>query len=135
MAAWKQGGVGFGIAGAVVTLWMTFAPCFLWIFAGAPWIARLTSMPRLAGALSAITAAVVGVIANLSVWFAAHVFFTQVGWFDAGPLHLIAPDWSSIQPAAVAIAALSGWLLLMRHMNLILVLGIAAFAGAAFSLI
>jgi chromate transporter len=135
MAAWKQAGVLYGIAGAVVTLWMTFAPCFLWIFAGAPWIARLTAMPRLAGALLAITAAVVGVIANLSIWFAAHVFFAQVGWWDAGPLHLIAPDWATIQPAAVAIAMLSGWLLLFRHMNLILVLAIAAAAGAALSLL
>jgi chromate transporter len=135
MAAWKQAGILYGIAGAVVTLWMTFAPCFLWIFAGAPWIARLTSMPRLAGALSAITAAVVGVIANLSIWFAVHVFFTKVAWWDAGPLRLIAPDLSTIQPAAVAIAVLSGWLLLFRHMNLILVLAIAAAAGAALSLL
>jgi chromate transporter len=131
MAAAQKGGVFYGIAGAVVTLWMTFTPCFLWIFAGAPWIARLTSMPRLAGALSAITAAVVGVIANLSVWFAAQVFFGRLDWWTTGPLHLIAPDWATIQPTAIAIALLSGWLLLMRHVNLIIVLGIAAFAGAA----
>jgi chromate transporter len=135
MAAWQKGGVLYGIAGAVVTLWMTFTPCFLWIFAGAPWIARLTAMPRLAGALSAITAAVVGVIANLSLWFAAHVFFTRVNWWNMGPLHLIAPDWATIQPAAIAIALLSGWLLLLRHVNLIVVLAIAAVAGAAFTLI
>jgi chromate transporter len=131
MAAWQKGGVLYGIAGAVVTLWMTFTPCFLWIFAGAPWIARLTAMPRLAGALGAITAAVVGVIANLSVWFAAHVFFAKVGWWTAGPLHLIAPDLATIQPAAIAIALLSGWLLLLRHVNLMIVLAIAAAAGAA----
>jgi chromate transporter len=135
MAAWQKGGVRYGIAGAVVTLWMTFTPCFLWIFAGAPWIARLTAMPRLSGALSAITAAVVGVIANLSLWFAAHVFFGHVGWWNMGPLHLIAPDWATIQPTAVAIAVLSGWLLLLRHINLIVVLALAAAAGAAFSLI
>lgn len=130
MAAFKQGGVWFGIAGAVVTLWMTFAPCFLWIFAGAPWIARLTSMPRLAGALAAITAAVVGVIANLSLWFAAHVFFSTVNTLRAGPLTMILPDPGSLQWPAVLIAGLAGWLLLGRHWNLILVLVLSAVAGA-----
>jgi chromate transporter len=130
MAAFKQGGVWFGIAGAVVTLWMTFAPCFLWIFAGAPWIARLTSMPRLAGALAAITAAVVGVIANLSLWFAAHVFFAAVDTLRAGPLTMIVPDPGSLQWPAVLIAVMAGWLLLGRHWNLILVLVLSAVAGA-----
>jgi chromate transporter len=61
------------------------------------------------------------------------VFFGRVDWWTAGPLHLIAPDPATIQPTALAIALLSGWLLLMRHVNLIIVLGIAAFAGAALS--
>jgi chromate transporter len=135
VAAAKEGGIGFGIAGALVTLWMTFAPCFLWIFAGAPWIARLTAMPRLAGALAAITAAVVGVIANLSLWFAAHVFFGAVGTLRAGPLTMILPDPGSLQWPAVAIAALAGWLLLGRHWNLIWVLQLSAAAGAATLLI
>jgi chromate transporter len=129
LAAFKQGGIWYGIAGAVVTLWMTFAPCFLWIFAGAPWLARLTAMPRLAGALSAITAAVVGVIANLSLWFAAHVFFARVTTLDAGPLRMILPDPTTLHLPAVIIAVLAGWLLLFRHWNLIAVLGIAAAAG------
>ena len=64
-----------GIAGAAVTLWMTFAPCFLWIFAGAPYIEAIGKRPRLSGALAAITAAVVGVILNLSLWFGLHVLF------------------------------------------------------------
>jgi chromate transporter len=129
MAAFKQGGIWFGIAGAVVTLWMTFAPCFLWIFAGAPWLARITAMPRLTGALSAITAAVVGVIANLSLWFAAHVFFARVTTLDAGPLHMILPDPATLHLPAVVIAVLAGWLLLFRHWNLIAVLAVAAAAG------
>ena len=82
MAAFRQGGVGYGIAGALVALWMTFIPCFLWVFAGAPHIHRLAALPRLSAALAAITAAVVGVIANLSIWFAAHVAFARVGAFD-----------------------------------------------------
>ena len=64
-----------GVLGALVTLWATFAPCFLWIFAGAPYIERLNAEPRLKSALAAVTAAVVGVILNLTVWFALHVLF------------------------------------------------------------
>lgn len=64
-----------GVLGAAMTLWVTFAPCFLWIFAGAPFIERLETEPKLQGALAAITAAVVGVIANLTLWFALHVLF------------------------------------------------------------
>jgi chromate transporter len=129
LAAFKAAGLWAGIAGAITALWMTFAPCFLWIFAGAPWIARLTAMPRLSGALSAITAAVVGVIANLSLWFAAHVFFGQISRLTAGPIDMILPQLSSLNPIAIIIAALAGWLLLWRHWNLIAVLVISALAG------
>ena len=92
VAAYQKYGMAAGIFAAAIALWMTFAPCFLWIFAGAPWIARLTAAPRLSGALQAITAAVVGVIANLSLWFAAHVFFRTVNRIDSPPFHLILPD-------------------------------------------
>ena len=81
MAAYQQGGQSAwmaGVAGALVALWATFAPCFLWIFAGAPYIDWINAQPRLRGALSAITAAVVGVILNLALWFALHVFFASV---------------------------------------------------------
>jgi chromate transporter len=101
------GGFPLAFAAAAVTLWVTFVPCFLWIFAGAPWIARLTAMPRLGAALRAITAAVVGVILNLSLWFASHVFFSDVGMFEAGPVALIIPDPATIQvlPTLIAVAA------------------------------
>ena len=105
---------------------MTFAPCFLWIFAGAPWIARLTSAPRLSGALSAIMAAVVGVIANLSLWFALHVLFGRVDDVTHGPLHLILPDLATIRPGALILGLLAGWLLLIRHWPLVAVLGLSA---------
>jgi chromate transporter len=130
LAAQREGGAGLGLAGAAVALWMTFAPCFLWIFAGAPWVARLTHAPRLAGALAAITAAVVGVIANLSVWFAAHVLFASVGTLELGPLALLAPDWGSIRPLAAAIGLVAGWALLLRHIPIIPVLAGAAAASA-----
>ena len=129
LAAFRQGGWAQGIAGAVVTLWMTFAPCFLFIFAGAPWIARITAAPRLAGALAGIMAAVVGVIGHLSVWFAAHVFFAEVGQLQAFPIAVIAPDPASLDPVAVGLAVLAGWLLLVRHLPLPLVLLVAALAS------
>ena len=130
LAAHRQGGIGLGLAGAAITLWMTFAPCFLWIFAGAPWIARLTAAPRLAAALKAITAAVVGVIANLSAWFAAHVLFAEVGRFSAGPLTVIVPHPASLQPFAALLALFAAWALLRRHWPLPLVLALAAIASA-----
>ena len=131
MAAYRQGGWTHGIAAAAITLWMTFAPCFLWIFAGAPWIARLTAAPRLSGALLAITAAVVGVIANLSVWFALHVLFGSIATVQLGPLRLLSPDWASLHPVALVIGLAAAWALLLRHWSLLLVLGLAALASGA----
>jgi chromate transporter len=129
LAGHRQGGWTMGVAAAAVTLWATFVPSFMMIFAGAPWIARITAEPRLAGALSGIMAAVVGVIANLSVWFAAHVFFGTVGRTTFGPLDLLTPDPVSFRPAMAALALVAGWLLLRRHIPLPLVLGLAALGG------
>ena len=81
-----------GLAGALVTLWFTFVPCFLWIFAGAPYVETVRSMRWLASALAAVTAAVVGIIANLALWFALHVLFGDVGEMAVGPLALPVPD-------------------------------------------
>ncbi len=134
LAAFQQGGLALGIAGGLVTLWMTFAPCFLWIFAGAPWLDHLTRRPALQGALAGITAAVVGVIANLSLWFAAHVIFTDVPVVTLGPISMIAPVWSSVQPVAVLLGLGAGFLILSRHWPLPLVLGLSAFASWAISL-
>src|SRR5205085_11125976 len=84
--------------GAFVTTWATFTPCFLWIFLGAPYIERLRGNLRLSSALSAITAAVVGVILNLAVWFALHVFFPQNGI-----------DWFAIVLSAIAFVGILRW--------------------------
>jgi len=130
MAGFGAGGAALGVAGAVVAVWMTFAPCFLWIFAAAPWLERITGTPRLAAALSAITAAVVGVIASLSVWFAAHVAFDEVGRVGA----LIVPDPASLNPLAIVQAAVAGVLLLRWHWPLPLVLGLAALVSGGLSL-
>lgn len=122
LAGFASGGWWLGLMAAIVTLWVTFTPCFLWIFAGAPYIDWIGTQPRLRGALTAITAAVVGVILNLSIWFALHVFFDTVTHIQRGPLTLWQPDIASINPTVAALAVLSGYLLLMRHWNVVWVL-------------
>ncbi len=133
MAAYKNGGPLMGVAAALITLWVTFIPSFLFIFTGAPYIARLTGQPRLSGALAAITASVVGVIANLSLWFALHVLFGKIGLLGWGPLHLLWPEVTSLRPAALIIGLVAGWALLIRHMPLSWVLAGAALAGVVAS--
>lgn len=118
MAGYAQGGVGTAIVAGALTLWVTFVPCFIWIFAGAPLIDWLEGRPKLNGALAAITAAVVGVIANLTVWFALHVFFARITDLRYGPVHTIWPDLTSFQVLPLALAALAGVLLLRRHWGL-----------------
>jgi chromate transporter len=135
LAAFREGGAALGLAGAAVTLWMTFAPCFLWIFAGAPWTLWIAARPRLAAVLSGVTAAVVGVILNLSLWFAAHVFFGRVGEASLGPLRLIAPDPASFDWRAGAIAILATILLFALHRGIVGTLALAAAAGLALSLL
>lgn len=126
VAAWRDGGIMLGLAGAAVSLWATFAPCFLWIFAAAPYVEWINAQPRLKGALSAITAAVVGVILNLGIWFGLHVFFGNVTREEAGPLTLWTPELSTLDWRVVVLAVLSGYLLLWRHWGIPAVLGVAA---------
>ncbi len=106
IAGYRDGGTGLGLAAALLTLWVTFVPCFLWIFAGAPYLEWITDQPRLKGALSAITAAVVGVILNLSVWFALHVLFNDVSRVITGPLQLWVPDLLSLNWIVAVLAIL-----------------------------
>ncbi|MCW3847956.1 chromate efflux transporter [Sphingomonas sp. LB-2] len=138
VAGWREGGVlgpwGGGIAAALLTTWVTFAPCFLWIFALAPWIDRLQSAKRLQGGLAALTAAVVGVIANLSVWFAIHVLFARVREVDAGPLHLGVPELASFDWRAGLLAGIAAVLLLRLKWGVLRVLGVAAAGGLALQL-
>lgn len=115
-----------GLLGAGLTTWVTFAPCFLWVFALAPWIERLERAQALKGALALVTSAIVGVIANLSAWFALQVLFHDLRpvW---GSLSL--PVLSSFDWRAGAIAAASAWLIISRKWNVIRVLGLAAISG------
>ena len=127
LAAFRQGGdasFAMGLLGALVTLWATFVPSFLFIFAGAPYIERLKSAPRLKGALSSITAAVVGVILNLSVWFAIHVMFRQVDNYQIGPLNFSVPDIATLDWTVATLAVLAALLLFVLRQGIIPTLAI-----------
>lgn len=133
MAATPLGALG-GVMGAALTLWVTFVPCYLWIFAGAPYIDWIASRPRLDAALKAITAAVVGVIASLSWWFALHVFFSELQPLVLGPLRLDLPILNSIVPRNVLLAGLAAVLLFGLKRGLLVTLALTALAGLAIEL-
>ena len=123
-AGWLGGAAtGSAFATASVTLWATFAPCFLWVFAGAPHLERLSAMPRLRGALDTVTAAVAGVIANLSVWFALHVLFREVEG--------VRPALASLDMRALVLAVVAAACLWSGRVGLIATLAVCAGLGAA----
>lgn len=123
-----------GLLGAGLTTWVTFAPCFLWIFAFAPWIDRLGQAVWLKGGLAAVTAAVVGVIANLTAWFALHVLFARVGEVEAGPLRLSWPDLASVDWRAGVLAALALVLAFGAKWSVLRLLAACAAGGLALGL-
>lgn len=133
LAAEKAGGFWLGLAAAAVTLWTTFVPCFAWIFTGAPYVDWISNQPRLKGALNGITAAVVGVIAHLSVWFAIHVFFGTVGERQVGPATLLWPDWQTLDWRVVLLALASAAMIFALRWSILLVLTVSAFAALALS--
>ena len=118
-----------GVAGSVITTWVTYAPCFLWIFLGAPYIESLRGRQALNAALSTITAAVVGVILNLSIWFALHTLFGTVTEHHVGGLRLLVPVWATIDPAAAVIAAAAMVAMFRFHVGMIPTLAASAAAG------
>jgi chromate transporter len=120
-----------GTLGGLLTTWVTFVPCFLWIFLGAPFIERLRDNRALTAALGAITAAVVGVILNLAVWFGLHVVFDQVRRVTAFGLDLAVPVWSSLNPAAAALVGLALLAVFAVRLGPLSVLLAAAAAGIA----
>lgn len=124
-------GPGMALAAGAVTLWATFIPCYLWIFAGAPYIERLAHAPRLQGALAGVSAAVVGVIANLSVWFALNVFFSDGARVDLGPFRLWLPDVFAVVPQAMVLCALAITVMMGRGWGLARTLALCAAAGWA----
>ncbi|MFV1849305.1 MAG: chromate efflux transporter [Thalassospira sp.] len=118
-----------GTLGAVLTTWVTFAPCFLWIFLGAPFIERLRDNHQLGAALGAITAAVVGVILNLAVWFGLHVLFAEVGTLESYGLNLIVPVLTSLDFAAAGLTLLAVLAVFWMRISTIRVLGLCAGVG------
>lgn len=134
----EASGIAGGVLGALLVAWATFVPSFIFIFAGAPYIERLRGNRILSGALSAITAAVVGVILNLAIWFGLHVLFRQVDRVELVPslgLDLALPVWTSLDPAAALLFVLSAVLLFRLRLGMVPVLGICALAGLAVRLL
>lgn len=132
LAGYRHGGfepVVAGLLGAAITLWVTFAPSFLWIFAGAPYAERVRENTRISAALAAITAAVVGVILNLCLWFALHVLFGQVTLQQFGPLQLHIPDVATLDPVALAMTIAASIALLRFKMPVIALLALCAALG------
>ena len=123
-----------GILGALMTTWVTFTPSMLWIFIGAPFVEQLRANRRLSGALAAITAAVVGVILNLTVWFALHVLFGQVEERQTGWLRWYAFDPLALDLKASALALIAGVLAFWLHRGLIEVVAVMAVLGVAIKL-
>ncbi|HBL32139.1 MAG TPA: chromate transporter [Acidobacteria bacterium] len=124
-----------GILGSIVTTWVTFVPCFLWIFLGAPYIERLRGNRSLSTALAAITAAVVGVILNLAVWFSLHTLFGRVDEVHLLGLRLQVPAWSTLDPAALVIAAFAFLALFRWKLGLLKTLAASAAAGLAWGFV
>jgi len=120
-----------GVLGSALTTWVTFVPPMLLIFVAAPFIEQLRSNRRLSGALAAITAAVVGVILNLTVWFALHVLFAEVSEARAGPLRWYAFDPSTVDPLVSALALVAAVLAFGLHRGLVELVVIVAALGVA----
>ena len=135
VAGFQQGGYALALMAVSLGLWVTFVPCFLWIFLGAPYVQRLSSQPRLWGALGAVTAAVVGVILNLSVWFALQVSFETVLELRMGLLTFWVPQLASVDLRVIVIATLSAILIWRFKLALGWVLMGAAGVGLLFDLL
>lgn len=132
LAGWQAGGAGLALVAALFTLWVTFVPCFLWIFTGAPYVEAILARPRLKGALAGISAAVVGVILNLSLWFALHVVFGELRESAIGPV----PVWGTVSWTGLGLTVLAAVLLLWLRVPMGRVLALmAALAAAAHVLI
>jgi chromate transporter len=115
--------------GGTLTTWVTFVPCFIWIFLGAPYVEKLRSNLALSGALSAITASVVGVLVNLALWFALNTLFKQMGELNFGWFKIIWPQWVSLDVYASFIALVAGFMLLRFKLGMASTLGLCAALG------
>jgi chromate transporter len=119
------------VLGSVLATWVTFVPCFLWIFLGAPYVERLRGNRALGTALSGITAAVVGVVLNLALWFALHVVFETVETHRVGPLRLLVPDPASVDPTALVLCTGALAAMLRFGVGMLPTLAVCAILGLA----
>ncbi len=122
------------VLASLIVTWVTFVPSFLFILLGAPYVERLRSNHSLSAALTGITSAVVGVIANLAFYFALHTLFDRTELFDPGPLSLELPDLAALDLAALSVAVLGGLLLFWRGWGVLRTLGVCAVVGLALHL-
>ena len=132
ITAFHDDGLTHGIAGALIALWATFIPCFMWIFIGAPYLDWLTNQPRLRGALTAIMSAVVGVIANLFTWFVLNILFADINAERYGPMSILVPDVATINLTIISIVAVCGVLTFWRHAGLFTILTASGILGLIF---
>ena len=121
-----------GTLGGVLAMWMTFVPSFLWIFLGGPYVESLRANKRLGAALTAITAAVVGVIANLALWFALHTFFHEISVQHFGPVTLAIPNWRSLDLPALVLGLLAMLAIFRLRLGMFVTLAGASLLGAAY---
>jgi chromate transporter len=124
-----------GTLGGLLATWVTFTPCFLWIFLGAPFVEKLRGNKALSAALSAITAAVVGVILNLAIWFTVHTVFRQTTPIRAFPLSFDAPVFSSVDVWALALSVAAAVAIFRFKTGMIQTLAACCVAGIALYLI
>jgi chromate transporter len=138
LGALRHGGIEPALLGAtlgaLLTTWVTFLPCFLWIFAGAPYVEKLRGQRALAGALSAITAAVVGVIGNLALWFALNLLFRERVRFTDYGIDMLLPVPGSLSLPALLLGAVAFALVFALRAGVFTVLGVMATLGIAYTL-
>lgn len=123
------------VLASLLVTWVTFVPCFVFVFVGAPYVERLRGNQAIAAALTGIMAAVVGVIANLAIFFAVHTLFREVNLVEWGPAHLQVPVVGTLKPLSLAIALFAGYLLVGRKWSVLRTLGSCALIGLATGLI
>ncbi len=123
------------VLGSLLVVWVTFVPCFVFIFLGAPYVERLRGSTSLSAALTGVTAAVVGVIANLAIFFAVHTLFTDTRTLGWGPVEVLAPVWSSYVWEAVLLTGLAGLLVFALRWSVLRTLGVCAVAGVLLGLL
>ncbi|MBI3957262.1 MAG: chromate efflux transporter [Chloroflexi bacterium] len=124
-----------GVIGSIITTWVTYVPCFIWIFLGAPFIEFWRNNKSLTTALSGITAAVVGVILNLAVWFALQTLFGVVDEYQFGPLRLLIPQWRTVDSAALFIAVAAFVALFRFKLSMLITLAGSAALGIVYYLL